>query len=97
LGLASKFALPVGAVIGIVTMAVELIKSQFGPGGMFDVRKMMLDDAREFMFQSDLIDIDRGTIYFATASSLNQHAADISNTESKIEGVVKDVVRNPGQ
>ena len=97
LGIAAKYALPIGAIIGITTGVIEFIKSQFGPEGLFDIRKLMLDEAREYMFQPDLIDIDRGTIYFATSGTINQQAPDFSNTEGKVYGHLKDIVRNPGE
>ena len=96
-GMLAKFAIPVGAVVMIATTVMEMVKAQFGPGGIFDIRKIILDETREYAFQSDLIDIDRGMIFFATANSINQKAPEFSNTEGKVDGHLKDILRNAGQ
>ena len=96
-GMLAKIALPIGAVVMIAQTVFEMVKQAFGLGGLFDIRKMILDETREFMFQSDLIDIDRGMIFFATSNSINQLAPEFSNTQSKVEGHLKDVLRNAGQ
>ncbi len=97
LGALARFALPVGAVLTIATMIFEMIKKQFGPGGIWDIRKMVLDETSEFMDQHDLIDIDRGTIYFATTKGIHQEAPDFANTERLVDGHLKDILRNEGQ
>ena len=94
---AAKFALPVAAVLAIAETVSTMVLAQFEPGGLFDVRKVILDEAREFSFQSDLIDIDRGTILFASTATLSQRGPDFANTESKVYGHLKDVLRNAGQ
>ena len=92
----AKFALPVGAAITIATMVYTLVKQQFGPGGLFDVRKLVRDEVREFKSLDEIVKLDRGEVYFATATSLTQNAPDFSNTETKVDGHLKDILRNAG-
>ena len=96
-GMLSKVAIPIGAAVAIAHTVFEMVKQSFGPGGIFDIRKMILDETREYMFQSDLVDIDRGMIFFASANSISQNAPEFSNTQSKVAGHLKDVLRNAGQ
>lgn len=92
----AKVAVPVGATLAIVTTVFELIKREFGPGGLFDVRKLVEDEVREYNSLEDIIKFDRGEIFLGFQSSIAQRTADIVNTENKVDGMMRDVFRNEG-
>ncbi len=96
IGQLAKFALPVGAAITIATMVYSMVKESFGPGGFFDIRKLIRDEVREFKSLDELVKLDRGEVYFATATSLSQEAPDFGNSELKVDGHLKDILRNAG-
>ncbi|KKK82986.1 hypothetical protein LCGC14_2797930 [marine sediment metagenome] len=96
IGALAKFALPIGAAITIATMVFTMVKQAFGPGGFFDIRKLIRDEVREFKSLDELIKIDRGEVYFATDTSLSQNAPDFSNTQNKVDGHLLDILRNAG-
>jgi len=95
-GMLAKVALPVGAIIMIVTTVIEMIKKEFGPGGLFDVRKLVVDEVRQFNSMDDIIKMDRGEIYLGTQATLAQLAPDIGNGENKVIGFSRDILRNEG-
>lgn len=73
-------------VIGLFALAVaeqvfEIIKKEFGPGGRFDVRKMMLDRDREIDDLQHIIDRRAGRVFFTGDIELKQGVVETSNTE----------------
>jgi len=96
LGTLAKFAIPIGAVLTITTMVFELIKREFGPGGLFDVRKLVTDEVRQFNSLDDIIKFDRGEIYLGFQATIGQRSSDISSTEGKVDGIMRDMLRNEG-
>ena len=73
-------------VIGLFALAVaeqvfEIIKKEFGPGGRFDVRKMMMDRDREVDDLQHIIDRRAGRVFFTGDIELKQGVVETSNTE----------------
>lgn len=81
LGIAGPVALALFAV-KIAEQVFELIKSQFGAGGLFDVRKLVLDQVKSFSPIQTLINIKAGLVFFTSdaGQKLRQGAPQFSNT-----------------
>lgn len=94
-GAVASFVVQMGE--NIYNEIIDQVKDLYKAGGLLDPRKDMLDQVKEFMPQNDLIDIDQGRIIFATTSGINQLAPDFSNTERKVHGHLKDILRNAGE
>ena len=74
LGQLGKFALPVGAAIGIATTIIAVVKEMFGPGGLFDVRKLVKDEVSEY-FELNIINaINRGELFLGNTAEIRSGA-----------------------
>jgi len=76
----------IAGFIAIVAMQVaeqvfEYIKEQFGPGGVFDIRKEMEDRDKEMIEMSHILDRRAGRVFFTSDTELRQGIAQDSNTE----------------
>jgi len=76
-----------GGIIGTIIIAVasqvlEAIKSTFEPGGINDVRKLVLDEARTIPDLDNLVAIRNGSVFFSSDTRIRQRAVQNSNTES---------------
>ena len=45
------------------------VKGFFAPGGLFDIRKQVKDEVRQYQSLDQLINIRQGTLYFTSNSS----------------------------
>jgi len=75
-----------GGIIGtiIITVAQQVfqqVKDSFGPGGVNDVRKAVLDEANTIPDVENLIAIDNGSVFFTADTRVRQQVAQSSNTE----------------
>lgn len=61
-GTIGKF-LPIGIALAIATTVFTMVQSMFGAGGIFDVRKMVLDETKLYMDKELLNSINRGEIF----------------------------------
>jgi len=96
LGVVGK-VLPIGAAIAIITITYQLIKQAFGPGGIFDIRKLVKDEVREYFEINILNAVNRGDVFVGTGGALlSQSAPIVSNTQSKQFGHLQDILLNPG-
>lgn len=94
-GLLNKF-IPLAIITTIVDQVHARILKEFGPGGRFDIRKMVQDFVLEFIPIELVIARDRGEEFFGSAQNLTQGAPEFSNTERLQEGRVRDLQRNMG-
>lgn len=66
MGLIGK-VIPVALIITIAMQVFEMIKTMFGPGGVYDVRKLVKDEVTIFMDIEVYNKINRGEIFFGAA------------------------------
>ncbi len=66
MGLIGK-VIPVALIITIAMQVFEMIKTMFGPGGVYDVRKLVKDEVVIFMEKEIYNKINRGEIFFGAA------------------------------
>ncbi len=66
MGLVGK-AIPIALIITIAQQVFEMIKTMFGPGGVYDVRKLVKDEVVIFMDTEVYNKINRGEIFFGAA------------------------------
>jgi len=65
-----KLGISAGAIIGIASTVMDFISEQFKPGGIWDLRKMVLEEVREFM-ELEVIDaLNRGELYLGDVTYL---------------------------
>ena len=97
LGAASRF-LPVGFVLSIATTVFGLIVSQFGKGGIFDIRKQELNAVKSLIGLERETDIIGGETLFLGNTTLVQGVAknQTSNTENLRDGQRRFVLRTNG-
>jgi hypothetical protein len=83
--------------VEVVSDIIDVIKDQFGPGGLFDVRKLVLDQTKQFLPEDQLKYYRSGEIYFANVrGQISQLPPSISNTESLVDGAMKYQALNAG-
>jgi len=75
-----------GGIIGAIIFAVgkqifEEVKRTFGPGGVNDIRKQVLDETATIPDLENLIAIRNGSVYFTADVRVRQRVAQTSNTE----------------
>ena len=93
--------LPVAAITSFAATVFDLVwkrlEKEFGPGGRFDIRKLILNQVYDLLDIKRRIQRDRGEVYFASAhSSLTyQGAPGVSNTENKTDSHLRDVLIDP--
>lgn len=66
MGLIGK-VIPVAMIITIAQQVFEMIKGMFGPGGVYDLRKLVKDEVVIFMDKEVYNKINRGEIFFGAA------------------------------
>lgn len=66
MGLIGK-VIPVALIITIAMQVFDMIKTMFGPGGVYDVRKLVKDEVTIFMDKEVYNKINRGEVYFGAA------------------------------
>jgi len=76
-----------GGIIGTIIVAVasqvlEAVKSTFAPGGINDIRKLVLDEAATIPDVDNLVAIRNGSVFFSSDTRIRQRAVQTSNTES---------------
>jgi len=62
-------AIPIGMIITIAQQVFELIKTMFGPGGVYDIRKLVKDQVTIYMDTEVYNKINRGEIFFGAAGA----------------------------
>ncbi len=82
MGIVGKL-IPIGMIITIAQQVFEIIKGMFGPGGVYDLRKLVKDEVTIFMDKEVYNKINRGEVYFGAAGdALTQGAGPAwSNTQ----------------
>jgi len=97
IGAASNF-LPVGFALSVATTVFALIQSQFGAGGIFDIRKRELNSVKSLVGLERETDIIGGDTLFLGNPTLVQGIArnQTSNTENLRDGQRRFVLRNNG-
>lgn len=97
LGFANK-AVPVGFVISIATAVFGLIESQFGAGGIFDIRKLVRDQVKSLVSLEFQTNVVAGEVLFMGNPTLVQGIPDnlTSNTEDLRNGQRRFVLRSNG-
>ena len=97
IGAGSKF-LPVGFALSVATTVFALIKSQFGAGGIFDIRKEELNSVKSLIGLERETDIIGGDTLFLGNPTLVQGVArnQTSNTENLRDGQRRFVLRSNG-
>ena len=68
MGLVGK-AIPIALIITIAQQVFEMIKTMFGPGGVYDVRKLVKDEVVIFFDTEVYNKLNRGEIFFGAAGS----------------------------
>ncbi len=77
-----KFTI-IGAIVATVAQQVfKMVKDSFGPGGINDVRKRVLDEAQTIPDLENLIAIRNGSVFFTSDVRVRQKVAQSSNTEN---------------
>ncbi len=77
-----KFTI-IGAIVATVAQQVfKMVKDSFGPGGINDVRKRVLDEASTIPDLENLIAIRNGSVFFTSDVRVRQKIAQTSNTEN---------------
>jgi len=72
----------VGAIVATVAQQVfKMVKDSFGPGGINDVRKELLDEAATIPDLQNLIAIRNGSVFFSSDTRVRQKMVQSSNTE----------------
>jgi len=76
-----------GGIIGTIVVAVgktvfERIKATFAPGGINDIRKLTLEEAKTIPDIDNLIAIRNGSVFFSSDTRVRQKAVESSNTEA---------------
>jgi len=76
-----------GGVIGTIVLAVgnivlEKIKATFAPGGINDIRKLTLEEAKTIPDIDNLIAIRNGSVFFSSDTRVRQKVVETSNTEA---------------
>lgn len=68
--------------IQVAEQVFDIIKSQFGAGGLFDVRKLVLDQVKKIAGIQTLSEIQAGIVFFTSdaGQKLRQGAPQFSNT-----------------
>jgi len=81
LGLISKFGGPYGMIVAflvdfiiryvtdMVKWIIEEIKNMYAPGGIYDIRKQVKDEAKQYQDLEKLIAIKHGEVYFSSYSN----------------------------
>jgi len=97
MGAASNF-LPVGFALSVATTVFALIQSQFGAGGIFDIRKLQLNSVKSLIGLERETDIIGGDTLFLGNPTLVQGVAknQTSNTENLRDGQRRFVLRSNG-
>jgi hypothetical protein len=90
--------LPVGFALSVATTVFGLIKSQFGKGGIFDIRKQELNAVKSLIGLERETDIIGGETLFLGNPTLVQGIArnQTSNTENLRDGQRRFVLRSNG-
>lgn len=66
----------------------EQIKQMFAPGGVYDVRKDVLDAVKNVSSLKSIIDMEQGRVFFTsdTGESLRQGVPQAANTNTRVNG-----------
>lgn len=83
-GMVGKLGIAGGSIMLVVTIVQtlwKLFKKEFGPGGAFDIRKMMLDRDKTIAELDDILARRSGRVFFTGDVNLRQGAPEFSNTE----------------
>ena len=72
----------VGAIILLATVIFGIIKKNFEAGGVFDIRKIIKDEALTISDLKTLLEIRNGQIYFSADTRVGQRVVQNSSTES---------------
>jgi hypothetical protein len=82
----SKFAVRLFKVAAVVTilhaMITGIAKQMFGPGGIFDIRKLFRDETATIIQLQHLIDIEQGRTFYSTDMRAFSHIVQNSSTEN---------------
>lgn len=73
----------VGAVIVLATTIFEIVKKQFGPGGVLDIREIIKKEAAIIPDLKLLLDIRAGRVFYSGDSRVGQRVLQNTSTESK--------------
>lgn len=87
LRVATPFAVA-GFALDTAEEIFDMIKRQFGPGGLFDTRKMVLDNVKAFSQLDTILRIRSGQVFFTADAGqrLRQVAPEYSNTRLLRDG-----------
>jgi len=97
-----KIAGPAAIVFFAVEVAqtvFELFKAQFGAGGIFDVRKLVLDQVKEISQLDTILRIRSGQVFFTSDAGqrLRQRAPEVSNTRTLRDGHIRYIQLHLGE
>lgn len=84
--------------IGFIQDIFEEIKGQFGPGGLFDTRKLVLNEVKTVTSLDTLINISNGNLFFTDDAglTLRQSAPEYSNTRDLRNGHLRYIQQYRG-
>ncbi len=68
-------------VLTVAEQVLQIVKDTFGPGGINDIRKAVLDEARTIPDVNTLVAIENGSVFFTSDTRVRQKVAQSSNTE----------------
>ena len=81
-------AMVIQQVQGLFDQINEQIKQMFAPGGVYDVRKDVLDAVKNVSSLKSIIDMEQGRVFFTsdTGESLRQGVPQAANTNTRVNG-----------
>jgi len=72
----------IGAIILLATVIFNIVKKNFGPGGVLDIRKIIKDEAATIPNLNTMIEIRAGKVFFSSDVRVGQRVLQNSATES---------------
>jgi len=72
----------IGAIIILATVIFNIVKKNFGPGGVLDIRKIIKDEAATIPNLNTMIEIRAGKVFFTSDVRVGQRILQNSATES---------------
>lgn len=87
-GLGTKAGIA-GAVISAAIIVFKMVQAQFGPGGIFDLRKLVKDAVKSLVSLENIIDVENGTVIMSADTTLNNLPPGLTNTQLLRDGHVR--------
>jgi len=72
----------IGAIILLATVIFNIVKRNFGPGGVLDIRKIIKDEAATIPNLNTMIEIRAGKVFFTSDVRVGQRILQNSATEA---------------